>query len=198
MVLQRTYDINPDLGFPGALARPSEPHSTGSGIIAVGGTGHSSVTPRPGDAIYYDRASGAFRLPNTDANFQDTCAILGYRADQVADADSRVSFVDGDEIQFFTLGTVWVLAGQAMQYGDLLHWDGSGTLSTWAVENALTIGAALTASSATAEDAANLANQLRAYILELRRHPIVCVSRDPVSSGGIAQAQIGYGRVALQ
>lgn len=183
MVLQRTYDINPDLGFPGALARPSEPHSLESGILHVPSAGRA---PRPGDALYYDEGEGAFALPTDAAQDAAVCAILSYRADQVASADSIVRFADGDEIQFGRLGTFWVVAGSAMQYGqqirmarDDYQWDPK----------------AAHAPAAAGNSQANINAAIAAALQSLGRYPIVCVSRDPVSAGGMAQAQIGFGRI---
>lgn len=188
--VQQSFSINPEVGFPGTLARPSEPHATGSGRIYVPTNGRA---PRPGDALYYDAAQNRFAIPTSDAEDRMVCAILGYRMDEVAQSDSTVQFSDGDEIQFFTHGTVWVTAGVALEYGQRMLWDRSSGNSQY---RWIVAGAAIT--TAAANNAATtqaLANDIRTYLNAPVRCPIVYVNRDPVSAGGIAMAQIGYGWV---
>lgn len=178
MAVQRSYDINPARGYPGALARPSEPHALDSGVIHVPANARN---PRPGDALYYDEAENAFAIPTSGAQSGLVCAILSYRADQVANAESIVEYSDGDEIQFARLGTFWVRAGAAMEYGQRIAWDRADYEWDPVADPAL----AANPSIAT----------VNALLEALGRYPIVCVSREPVAASGIAQAQIGYGRV---
>jgi len=194
--IQQSYSIYPDIGYVGVLARPTEPHATASGLINVPSS--LARAPQPGDALWYDSSSNRFRVPETDAHLKNVCAILGYRMDTVAEADSTVKFTDGEEIQFFIHGTVWVTAGTAMEYGDRLSWDKSD--SRWDVLPRPDVAIA------NLTGAVNLAlvNSLKNSVVEaingalddLGRYPVTCVSRDPVAVGGLAMAQIGYGRVA--
>ena len=193
---QTSYDINPDIGFPGELARPSEPHATASGIAGVGGAGFNGDGMQPGDPVFYDRVNDRFRAPLNDTQFDEVCGILGYRKDTVAESDATVEIGNGEEIQFFTFGTVWVTASEAMRYGDKIHWD-AGT-HRWGVEDY--VGDPSDTDFATAADTTwnagevTLVNALRQFVRGMRRYPIVCVSRAPVAAGGMAMAQIGYGR----
>ena len=187
--IQQSYSIYPDIGYVGTIAQPTAPHATASGLISVP---DGTTAPRPGHALYYNTANNRFALPLAGngaaavASRNAVCGILGYRMDTVAGEDDQVSFEDGDEIQFFVFGTVWVRAGTAMEYGQALAWQPGD--QQWDVS---------TRSPATAP--ANL-NAVPAFVeaalASLTRYPVVCVSRDPVSAGGIAMAQIGYGRVA--
>lgn len=178
MAVQRSYEINPERGFPGALARPSEPHALESGIIHVPANARK---PRPGDALYYDTAENKFAVPTDAAQSALVCAILSYRADQVANAESIVEYSDDDEIQFARFGTFWVKAGAAMEYGQRIAWDRADYAWDPVADPAL----AANPSIAT----------INALLAALGRYPIVCVSRLPVAADGIAQAQIGYGRI---
>ncbi len=199
--VQQTYDINPDRGYQGALARPSEPHATGSGILR----NPASYKARPGDPLWYDSANNAFSYPTTNAQFQQVCAILGYRMDTVANPEDIVEFDTGDEIQFFTFGTVWVEVSQAAEYGDRLHWNFSNR--EWLVDNSVfpalaaadftgVTGLDLTNGIGTVAEGVIYANIIANQVKEISRYPIACVSREPVSANGLAMAQIGYGRVA--
>ena len=199
-LFQQNYNINPERGFPGMLARPSEPHATGSGLMGVGGTPN---TPAPGDPVYYDASTRRFRTPVDDEHFYQVCGILGYRVDQVATSDSTVRFSEGDEIQFFSLGTIWVRAETTLNYGQAIHWNGS--TQRWLSDSRLPVIDTFLASDFSARTVADVATQaamandmrdrLNAALRRFKRYPIVCVSRDPVSAGGMAMAQIGYGRV---
>ena len=206
-LFQQNYNINPERGFPGMLARPSEPHATGSGLMGTGGTANA---PSPGDPVYYDASTRRFRVPVDDTHFDQICGILGYRVDQVARSDSTVEYSDGDEIQFFTFGTIWVRAEATLTYGQSIHWNGS--TQRWFVGTRLpvmantdwpTFATTNTTEPSNGADTVTFANEIRnatigafnATLRRLKRYPVVCVSRDPVSSGSMAMAQIGYGRV---
>ena len=198
--VQQSYEINPDRGYQGSLARPTEPHATGSGILRNSG----SYKARPGDPLWYDRSNNAFSYPTTDVQFQQVCAILGYRADTVANPEDIVEFDTGDEIQFFTFGTVWVEVSQAAEYGDRLHWNFSNR--EWLVDNSVidalanadftgVTGLDLTDGIGSVAEGVIFANIIVDQVKEISRYPVVCVSREPVAANGLAMAQIGYGRV---
>ena len=167
MGVQATYSVNPDLGFPGSLARPSEPHSVDSGIMVV--PSGATRIPRPGDAVYYDATNNGYAIPTTAAHLLTVCGILSYRADEVAELDASIQFKDGAEVEVGIFGTFWVAAKVALEYNNLLVWD----IATfdW---NVL---------SAPADFAA------------LHNNTITCASRIAVAADGIAQARIGYGRI---
>ena len=164
--VQTNYSINPDRGFPGLLAQPSAPHALDSGVLHVPGT--ATRKPQPGDAVYYDATEDAYAVPTTAAHSLAVCGILSYRQDTVADADSKVKFDDGDEVEVAVLGGFWVTAGSAVEYNQLLAWDRADYL--W---DTLTKPAAFA---------------------DLVTNPIVCVSRHGVAANGLAIARIGYGR----
>ena len=119
--VQQSYTINPGKGFPGAIAEPSAPHSLDSGTIYV----PSSATrnPRPGDAIYYDATNDGWAIPTTAAQSLLVTAILSYRQDEVANASDIVEYENGDEIQFVVFGTVWGVAGTAIEPYGQVEWD---------------------------------------------------------------------------
>ena len=166
MPVQTSYAVNPDRGFAGKLARPTEPHSLDSGQVHVPAA--ATRKPTPGDAIVYDATENQFKLPTSAAESLTVCGILTYRADTVQGATGLV-FNDNDEIEVGVFGTFWVVAGSALEYGDLIAWD--RTDYKW---DKLATPAAF----------ANLVDC-----------PIVCVSRLPVAADGLAQARIGLGRV---
>ena len=181
MVIQTNYSINPGIGTPGVLVRPTSPHAMDSGQIRVPTSGRN---PQPGDAIYYDRTNNRFALPIDDATNRLVCGILGYRFDTIQEDDQTIQFDNDDFVQIFTMGTVWVRAGDAVEWGDLLRWQTDDY--KWNAHTRATLS-----TSDTYTDAA-----VNAVIADLGRYPIVCVSPEPVADEGIAMAQIGYGRVA--
>ena len=176
--VQSSYEIYPELGFPGDNARPDEPTSQDSGKIYVPDSGRN---PRPGDAVMYDRTRQRFALPTSAGEAARTVGILTYRKDQVANADTITEFSNDDEVQIAVHGTFWVTAGGTVRYGDLLRWqtddykwDLHAVPSVSGAQSAATINALLTAIGA---------------------YPIVCVSRFEAADGDVIQARIGYGRV---
>ena len=167
-IVQSSYSINPEAGFPGGIARPTEPWSMDGGVIHV--PSGAARKPRPGDAVYYDQAENAFALPTDAAQSLLTVGILSYRADTVQTAADLVEYKDGDAVQVGVLGTYWVTADEEVEYDDLLVWDRASPYR-WNV----------------ATKPADFAG--------LYRLPIVCVSRKAVAAGKVAEARIGFGRV---
>ena len=165
--IQRSYSINPADGFPGVLAEPSAPHHLESGLMYVPAS--ATRNPRPGDAVYYDTTENAFAIPTTAAQSLLVCGILSYRADKVANASSIVEYLDGEECEVGDLGTFWVTAGAAMEYGQIIAWDRADF--KW-------------------DPAARVT-----AIADIVPYPIVCASRIAAVDTGIAKARIGYGRV---
>ena len=166
MVIQRVYEINPEVGFVGDLARPSEPHSLESGLLHVP-TG-AARNPRPGDAVYYDTTANGFAVPTDAAERLLVVGILHYRRDAVA-AGSVISFADDTEVEIGVFGTFWVEAGAAAEYGQILQWQLDD--QKW-------------------DPLARVAD-----IASMAQTPIVCVSRSAGADGDIIQARIGFGRV---
>jgi hypothetical protein len=119
MVIQRSYSINPPVGFPGTIAEPNSPTRVEVGTLTVP-TGATRANPRPGDALYYLQSADAWQVPVNAADQLMISGILTYPADTVANAASIVQFSDGDPIEVITMGVVWVIAGGASERGDIL------------------------------------------------------------------------------
>ena len=166
-IVQTSYPIYPDIGFPGMVAQATAPHAMDKGRLHV----PSSATrnPRPGDAIYWDTTEKQYAVPTSAAQSLLTLGILSYRQDHIANASQAIEYEDNDEIQVGVFGTFWVTAGSATEYRQLLAWDRADYL--W---DSLTKPAAF----------ANLVET-----------PIWCASQEAVAANGIAMARIGYGRV---
>ena len=54
MSLQRTYQINPDVGFPGQIAEPNSPHRIEAGRINIDLPPPHVPILRPGDSVFYN------------------------------------------------------------------------------------------------------------------------------------------------
>ena len=166
MVVQRSYSINPDRGFPGTIAEPNSMKRIEAGVMRVPAAGD---TPRPGYAVYYDATNNAWALPTNAATSLRASGILSYPADTVANAASIVEFKDGDEIEVITNGVVWLVAGGATERHQQVHWDRSDF--KW---NTL---ARVTA------------------VADMYTNPVESVNRVAVADEGLFKAAIGYGRV---
>ena len=163
--VQTQYSINPEVGFVGDIARPNEPFALDSGILSHGTTAALSV---PGAGVFWDTSTNTFQVPETAANRLIICGILHYRKDDVQDADDEVVFADGDFVQVCIMGTIWVTAGAAVEYSQILEfqadgrWDGLSRVSA---------------------------------VASVKGLPIVSASRFTAADTNIIEARIGYGRV---
>jgi len=177
--VQRDYRRYPDLGRIGDLVRPTEPHAFDLGLAHVPTNGRK---PRPGDSVYYDTNANGFAVPTSDAQRLIVCGIVSFdpgvvqgrlsAAPSGANSDQFVEFDDEDPIKVTVFGTVWVMAGAAMEYGQQIVQD-SYTSPDWLYDP---IAAPTT-------------------VAAIHSTAIFCVSPSPVAANGLAQARIGYGRI---
>ena len=117
--IQTETTINPEIGDVGNIAEPNAPTLIDSGVIHVP---TSARKPRPGDPLLYDNTENAWKIPTSDAEFRAVTAILTYRQDRVA-TERMVEFADGAEIEFCLVGSIWLLAGEAIERSSLITWD---------------------------------------------------------------------------
>lgn len=127
--IQRQYRRDQQAGWPGALARPYEPNAydTGQLYVPPGGT-----APEPGMAVVYDATRNRFALPTTAAQVKDIVGLVSYDSGTVqgslasppgnANSDAMVQYADGDVVKIGVLGTFYVLAQSALEYGDRVRW----------------------------------------------------------------------------
>ena len=197
MAVQSQFDRYYQQGYPGDLARPSEPHAFDLGVAHVPANGRK---PRPGDAVYYNAAENAFAVPVDAATQRQAVGVVSYDPGLIqgtlaappadSNSDRFVEFEDGDPLKILVLGTAWVIAGSAMEYGQLVQQAsfGGGADYQWDVWTPdVTI------------DALTQVAQLRAQVIQLaeslHRRVFECVSPAPVAANGSAQVRIGYGRI---
>ena len=183
--VQTNYQINPNVGFAGDIAQPNFPHAFDSGVAQVPSNGRK---PRPGDALYYDRANSGWAVPSSAAQVQLISGICTYRKDVVQTTAQVTEFDDGDEIEVGVFGSFWVIADAALEYGDRLTFD--TTNFKWERNTTSTTGLGSTATSASTNKTA-----IDNIIAAIGRVPITCASRRSVAANGVAIARIGYGRV---
>ena len=170
MPVQITYQINPEVGFPGMLAEPNSPHRVERGVLNIVAS-QARLTPRPGDAVFYNTGDNAWQVPDNAANRLAAEGILSYRQDDVGDADSEIILTDGAEIEVITMGVVWVVAGAALERGNQVS---------------MQVG--------TGNDAFQYIGVTRATdVASIYAHPITCYSIS-AADNGLFKAAIGYGR----
>ena len=188
MAIQTSYDINPDVGYPGDLAQSGVPHHFDSGVINVASSIASGRKPRPGDGLIYSRTNKAFQLPNSAAEASQIVGILTYRKDVVQNKEtSDTEFEDGANVEVCVFGSIWVRAGAALEYADRLAWDHDDF--NWVVG---TDPVAFAPSDPGGPTQAEWTSLIRS----LNKVPVVCANRIGVASGNVAIARIAYGRVA--
>ena len=169
MVVQRSYSINPPVGFPGTIAEPNSPTRVERGVLHIGASdGRDTGGARPGDALFWDTTNDAWRVAHDGGSVRSVAGFLSYPADTVANASSIVTFASGAEIEIVTMGVVWVVAGGNVERHNFLEFQQGDYKYD------------------------NLARQTA--IANLHTNPIECYSTSG-SDGDIIKAAIGYGRV---
>ena len=183
MAIQLEYNAYLQAGYAGDIARPSEPHAFDYGPAQVPTSGRN---PRPGDMVYWDSTNNGFAFPTTAALVHAAVGVVSFDPGTVAKAGTPgtnqnsgdfIEYEDGAPMKVCVFGTVWVIAGGALEYGDLVQQDTHSTPDyMW---DAFTPAVA---------NVANLAAAMGGRTFE-------CVSTKAVAANGLAQVRIGYGRI---
>ena len=181
--IQTEYTRYQQPGWVGGLARPNEPfiYDTGPLYVATSGT-----LPRPGEPVRWNATQDAFQLVSTSTR-ANMVGIVSYEPATVqgalttvpagANSPAFVEYADGAFVKIGVLGTFWVIAENAMQYGDPVRYN--ATERKWESYTP--------ALPATYDNAASLAL--------IRALPVTCVSAAPVAVDGIAEIRFGHGRI---
>ena len=176
MAVQTTTNTYPGVGLPGEIARPNEPIRIERLPVHVPSSGRK---PRPGDAVYWDATANGVAVPTSAATELDTIGIVHFEQNRVqnkltavpsgADTDTFIGYEDDEIAPIVVMGTVYVRAGGAVEFGDLLRMQNVD--KKWDADN--------TDPPTTAK---------------LYRRPVECVSKVG-ADGGLIEANIGGGRV---
>ena len=191
MPVQTTYSDYPASGYPGGVARPSEPHGMDSGTLYV--TSGEAGNPKPGDAVHWNATQNRFQVPTTTAQARRAVGVLGYRVDTVANDANQVRFKDGDAVQVCVLGTVWCKVGEGVEYGDAVIFDTSD--DDWVKFGGIPADAVEAEGTSQAQINTALASLKDQIVEGLRAVEFTVVSPEPVASGSVAQVRIGFGRI---
>ena len=167
MTIQGNYSINPEVGFAGFIAEPNAPTYIKQGRLHIA-TGDGRQNPRPGDAVRWDSTNNAWRVPHNAATELLVSGVLTYRQDDVARADSRLLFADGDQVFVMLMGVIWVVAGGGVEQDDQIAYQNG-------------------------DSKYNSVTRVTA-IASLYQKPFVCYSASGVDNA-IVKAAIGFGRV---
>ena len=192
MSFQTNYNIYQQDGWPGQLARANEPYAYHTGLVHVPTNGRK---PRPGDAVYYDATQNSFALPTNDAQSQQAIGIVSYDPPTVqsslstvpdgANSDSYIEYANDSVVKIAVLGTFFVVAGEAVEYDQLVQWD--RTNQDWRV-------VANNPPNVSGGSVSALVTSVNAAFDALRRTPVTVVSPEPVAANGIVEVRIGWGR----
>lgn len=177
MTFQIQYDINLQRGYNGSLAEDAGPFQVDRVPAQVPSGGR---IPRPGDSVYWDSTNnGAATVTSGDQ--QESAfgivtyfpGILGSRLSAVpsgANSDTFVEYADGDIMPVIVMGTVWLLSGGALEYGDQI------------------------VQHSTDRDWVTGTNAQPSNLNVLIRSAVHCIDVS-VADAGIFKGRIGYGRV---
>lgn len=126
MAIQTTTNTYPSRGLPGELARDGEPYAIDFLPVQVPDSGRK---PRPGDAVYWDATNNGVAAV-VSGQMANMIGIVHYDLSKVqdtlsstpsgADTDQYIEYDDGEFAPIITLGTVYVRAGAACEYGQLM------------------------------------------------------------------------------
>ena len=128
MAVQTTTNTYPGRGLPGELSRPNEPYAIDMVPVQVPSGGRK---PRPGDMVSWNAtANGAAAVTNA-ATRLTAFGIVHYDLSKVqdtlasvpsgADTAEYIEYEDGEFAPVITVGTVYVRAGTAVEYGNRLQ-----------------------------------------------------------------------------
>ena len=127
MAIQTTTNTYPGRGLLGELARPGEPYAIDFLPAQVPSSGRK---PRPGDSVYWDETNNGAAFPTTAALRRTVIGIVHYDLSAVqkklsavpsgADTDQFIEYEDGEFMPVVVMGTVFIRAGAAVEYGQLL------------------------------------------------------------------------------
>ena len=125
MVFQSQYDVQLQRGYVGALAEDAGPWFIDRVPVQVPDSGRK---PRPGDQVYWDATNKGAAAVASAANQKAAFGIVTYFPGVLpklldappSGASSRVylEYEDGEFMPVVIMGTVWLLAGAALAYGD--------------------------------------------------------------------------------
>ena len=130
MAVQTTTNTYPGVGLPGEISRPNEPIRIERLPVYVPASGRK---PRPGDAVYWNGTNDAVAAPTSAAQQLLAIGIVHFEQNRVqgkltavpsgADTDTFIQYEDGELAPIVMMGTVYVRAGGACEFHDLMRWQ---------------------------------------------------------------------------
>lgn len=222
--IQRTYRYDQQEGWPGMLARPYAPYAYDTGQIQVA---MGAINIRPGEPVVYDATANRYRLP-TSTEGTEMVGIVSYDSGTVAttgtfpataNSNALVEYTNDSRVKVGIMGTFYVIAGEALEYGQLVQWDASSTNTTYrqwigrngpdlvtAPEEMAVSGISTTlpsddatwqtaiAAIKAAVDAtfARANTNSNGNYRQFARVPMMCVSPTPVAAGDLMEVRVGW------
>ena len=128
--IQSQFDLYQQIGYPGQIARPNEPWAADRGPMIVNAT--STRKGRPGDAVYWDTTNNGFAVPHNVATQLLVIGVIGYDGEVAhqlsavpsgSNSDYIVQYDDDDPIKVITMGSVFLIAGGAVEYSHILRFQ---------------------------------------------------------------------------
>ena len=130
MAIQTTTNTYPGVGLPGELASPGEPYRIQLLPVHVPASGRK---PRPGDGLYWNATSNGVAAAASAANELIVIGVGHYDLSRVqnrltavpsgADTAQYVEYDDGELMPVVLMGSVYVRAGGACEFGDLMRFQ---------------------------------------------------------------------------
>ena len=125
MAFQSQYAKYQQAGYPGQLERAGSPHGFD--------LGEAGVELQPGWGVQYLSASNDWRIPTSAATRLLVLGIVSYDSATVssaltavpagANSDQVIKIADEAMIKIGVQGVFWAIAGEALEYGDLVVFD---------------------------------------------------------------------------
>ena len=127
MAVQYTSNTYPGKGLPGELSREGEPHAIDFVPAQVPTDGRN---PRPGDMVYWDTTNDGAAVVTNAAQRLAAFGIVHFDMSKVqedgtrpagADTDTFIEYEDADVMPVIVMGTAYVRAGAACEYGNRMQ-----------------------------------------------------------------------------
>lgn len=164
-IIQSSFNAFQSKGFIGTKVRPDAPFEFDLGV--------AGEELKPGEGVLYDKATNKFLKPTNAAERLLVTGIVSLDPGVVATAttvpaggnsDAEVKFAIDTVIKVMIRGSIFVIAGADLEYGDQLVFDEA--TSDWIIAPALTADATT-----------------------LPKSSIVCIERKPVLDGALIEVR---------
>ena len=193
---QSNYDVKQARGRYGLIARSNGPYAVDFGPAYVPNNG---TDLQPGYGVYWNSTNNGFAHPTTDAQLKQIVGVCSYNVGTVqstlssgipsgSNTDKVLKYANGVPVRILVSGAIWLKAGTAAAYGDILRYNRAD--KDWDKVDVGDLFTDIPAAFANLPAARTAVHALVGEVEEALRYPIVRVISRSVSAGGLVLARL--------